>query len=310
MVCGIKFLPWTCLSVLCGIILLYGSIGDRTFRTRVKGSSVLVTGAGSGLGRAFSIEAAKRGSLRIVLVGRREQPLSETLELIRKVSPAAEVFVRQLDIGDDAAVKRVCGDILSDFGAPPDIIINNAGMGDWKHIEDTSPEECRRMTSVPYFGAHNVTSAFAPAMIERGSGHFLNVTSLASVLDMRCMVSYQVARAAMRMFSYSLREDLMECSIGVTCLNAGELSGTEYFVTNKVSLPWIFTLSPISALMTMSVEEVAAAALDGVEAGEVEVVTPAIARLLLWLLCFVPDFVRAIFRLGDVGRRDSKKKSD
>ena len=111
---------------------------------------------------------------------------------------------------------------MSDVGTP-DILVNNAGSGQWKFLEETSPAEIQAMMALPYFAAAWLTSAFLPAMRQRGSRHIVNISSLASRIVWPGATAYTAARWAMRGLSEALRADLYGSGIGVTLYESGEI---------------------------------------------------------------------------------------
>ena len=128
------------------------------------------------------------------------------------------------------------------------------------------------------------------------------------MIPLRSAVGYGVSRVAMQGLSKSLREDLLEANIGVTLLNSAEIEGTDYFTTNQTTIPWLFTL-PFIKMFNKTTDSTADAALQGVEDGEVEVIVPEIDWPLLWLQKVVPDFMAALVRIGNVGKRSAKPKA-
>ena len=108
----------------------------------------------------------------------------------------------------------------------------------------------------PYLAAFSVSRAFIDGMMARRSGHFVNITSAASVVGFRAAISYGTARWAMRGFSQYLRADVADCNIGVTLINAAEIGDTEYFSntagkagdTSHQRIPLLFQLGLVKAL--------------------------------------------------------------
>jgi uncharacterized protein len=84
-----------------------------------------------------------------------------------------------VDLADANAVEAFAKQVTKELGTP-DIIINNAGAGRWLCVDETSPAEAVEMMAVPYFAAFYVTRAFLPAMLQRNSGHIVNISSVGS----------------------------------------------------------------------------------------------------------------------------------
>ena len=102
---------------------------------------------------------------------------------------------------------ELAGEVLAGPGAP-DVLVNNAGAGRWRAIDETEPGEAAQAVALPYLAAFELTRALVPAMIARGSGHILNMTSGGRLRRSLGANAYGVARWAMRAFSYQLTDDL------------------------------------------------------------------------------------------------------
>jgi NAD(P)-dependent dehydrogenase (short-subunit alcohol dehydrogenase family) len=126
----------------------------------------VVTGAGSGVGRAVVIELAKRG-FAIALVGRRQEPLNETIALAHSRERKLAV---SCDIGDAADVERMATRVRAELGDPT-IVVNSAGTNIAKRaLAELTVEDYRRVIDINLNGAFFVTHAFLPGMRKRGDG--------------------------------------------------------------------------------------------------------------------------------------------
>lgn len=124
------------------------------------------------------------------------------------------------DVGNVSAVGELAQRIRSTVGTP-DIIVNNAGAGQWKFVDETSPEEAVQMMTVPYFAAFYVTHAFLPDMLRWNSGHIVNISSVGSRFVWPGATAYLAPRWAVRGFSEALRADLVRTGIRVTLFESG-----------------------------------------------------------------------------------------
>jgi len=143
---------------------------------KIQNKLVLVTGASSGMGEGIARAMAKAGG-RLVLLARNQAELERVAGLIKAMGGEAHVF--SVDLKDVDAVAKVAAQITQQLGTP-DIIINNAGAGKWRFVDETTPAEAVEMMAVPYFATFNVTHAFLPAMQKRNSGQIVNISSVAS----------------------------------------------------------------------------------------------------------------------------------
>lgn len=242
----------------------------------VRGRTVVVTGASSGIGAAASAAMAARGAA-VALVARTEHKLDEVAERIR--SAGGRALVVPCDLADAAAVATAGARVRAELGIP-DVLVNNAGAGRWLFSHETPPDELVDMMASPYFGAFLITRELLPGMLRRGSGRIVNVTSPAGFIAWPGGTGYVVARFAMRGFSEALRADLRRTRIGVSLVVPGEVS-SPYFTNN----PGTADRMPKIARMfrTLTPEEAAGAIVDAVVRERALVVEPPLLRWSLRL---------------------------
>ncbi|HEU5042010.1 MAG TPA: SDR family NAD(P)-dependent oxidoreductase, partial [Gemmatimonadales bacterium] len=125
----------------------------------LRDKKALVTGASSGIGAAVAGELARRGARVLLLARRREE-----LERVASGLGDRAAAVHPVDLTDPDAVARVASRITADLGTP-DLVVNNAGAGQWKFVDETSPAEAVQTMAAPYFAAFFVTQAFLPGML-------------------------------------------------------------------------------------------------------------------------------------------------
>jgi len=238
------------------------------------GKLSLVTGASSGIGVEIAKALAARGS-RLLLVARGREGLERTAAEITEAGGGASVF--PADLSDLADVRRLAGEVLAGPGAP-DVLVNNAGAGRWRAIDETEPGEAARAMALPYLAAYELTRELVPAMIERGSGHILNMTSAAAYVTIPGATAYGVARWAMRAFSYQLEGDLRGTGVGVSLLAPTEVD-SPYFDHNPGSRERIPRVAKLTG--TLDEADVAAEAVKAIERGTRERIVPARGRLLI-----------------------------
>jgi len=139
--------------------------------------AAVVTGAGSGIGRAIALDLARAGA-RVALVGRRPEPLEETGRLVAGLGSAVRpAVIIAADVADEAQVGAMVRAALSALGRI-DVLVNNAGVGHPGQVESTSPEEWDRVLDVNLRGAFLVTRAVMPTMRAQRSGAVVNVASI------------------------------------------------------------------------------------------------------------------------------------
>jgi short-subunit dehydrogenase len=182
-------------------------------------SCALVTGASSGLGEQFALQLAPRVG-QLVLVARRESRLQELAARIRTDFPHVGVSVFAVDLTVPEERDRLVA-ALADHGLAPDLLVNNAGMGDfgefatagWSKLESTVRLNVEALT--------HLTHALVPAMIRRGKGAVVNVSSLASLLPIPDLAVYAATKAYVTSFSEALRLELRDHGIPVLAVCPG-----------------------------------------------------------------------------------------
>ncbi len=187
--------------------------------TEIKGKVAVVTGAGSGIGRALAYELARRGA-SIAISDVDEVGLAETARHARTIG--AKVHDQRLDVTDRAAVLAYADKIADEFGAVH-IVINNAGIAFTGDIADMSFENIERVMDVDFWGVVNGTKAFLPHVIASGDGHIVNISSLFGLLAVPSQGAYNAAKFAVRGFTEALREEMIVAghNVNVTCVHPG-----------------------------------------------------------------------------------------
>jgi short-subunit dehydrogenase len=182
-------------------------------------SCALVTGASSGLGEEFALQIAPRvGTL--VLVARREPLLQQLADRIRTEFPQVAVAVFAVDLNHSAERDQLVA-TLSACGFLPDLLVNNAGLGDYGEFASGEWEKLQSMLHVNIEALTHLTHSLLPEMIRRGGGAVVNVSSLASVIPMPDFAVYAATKAYVTSFSEALRIELREHRIAVLAVCPG-----------------------------------------------------------------------------------------
>jgi len=181
-------------------------------------SCALVTGASSGLGEEFALQIAPRVD-KLVLVARREPHLQELAERIRIRHPHVAVAVYAADLTHATAREKLL-ETLTERGFIPDLLINNAGLGDYGEFATSEWDRLRAMLQVNIEALTHLTHQFVPHMIQRG-GAVINVSSLASVIPIPDFAVYAATKAYVTSFSEALRIELKEHHIPVLAVCPG-----------------------------------------------------------------------------------------
>lgn len=191
---------------------------------KVSGTTVIITGATSGIGRATALEFARAGA-RVVVAGRREERLRELVAEIEALG--REALSVRTDVADEAQVERLIAESRTRFGRI-DTLVNNAGVGLAAQFADQSLVDFRRVMEVNFWGAVYACKAVLPQMKKQRSGVIINVSSIFGKRGMPFETAYCASKFALAGFSEALRAELMTENIDVTTIYPGAVE-TEIF---------------------------------------------------------------------------------
>ena len=178
-------------------------------------TTVLVTGCSSGFGLLTTVELARRGD-RVVATMRdlaRGDALRRALE-DAAVTDAVELAV--LDVSDEASVRRAV-----DAAGPLDVVVNNAGVASGAPVEETTVDALASVFDTNVYGALRVIRAALPGMRAQGSGHIVNVTSLAAFVAPPFMGAYAASKHALDALGEALAAEVAPFGIHVTNVAPG-----------------------------------------------------------------------------------------
>lgn len=182
-------------------------------------SCALITGASSGLGEEFAWQLAGRVK-NMVLVARSADKMEALAKGLRDEFPEMAVTVCPADLSKSG--ERVSlSEKLAAEGVVPDLLVNNAGLGDYGEFVTAEWETLQTMLDVNIEGLTHLSHLFAPLMVKAGGGDILNVSSLASTLPIPDFAVYAATKAYVSSFSEALRIELKEAGVNVTHLCPG-----------------------------------------------------------------------------------------
>jgi len=174
----------------------------------------MITGSSRGLGRAFT-EAVLEAGHRVAATARNVNDLSDLRQKY-----GSQVLPLALDVTNQAQAQDAVEATIRTFGKL-DVLVNNAGYGNVAPIEDTSIEEFRAQIETNLFGVIILTKAILPHFREKGSGHFIQVTSIAGRIGPIGRAPYAAAKWAVEGFSETLAKEVAPFGVKVTIVEPG-----------------------------------------------------------------------------------------
>ena len=173
---------------------------------------VVITGSGSGLGRALAVEFAKQ-QWRVLVSDVNMDGAKETLRLVQEAD--GDGFAVPCDVTNSEDVNRLAEKAVSEWGGA-DIIVNNAGVLSVGVMEEIKLEDWRWIIDINLMGVIHGCKAFIPVFKKQGSGHIVNIASAAGFSALAEMGPYNVTKAGVIALSETLRPELAYKNIGVT----------------------------------------------------------------------------------------------
>ena len=249
----------------------------------LEGCSALITGASAGIGREFAHQLAGRaGSL--VLVARRQERLEELRDELTKRDPNLNVHIRPADLSDDRAVVELCG-WLEQEKISIDLLINNAGLGDYGTFATSEPDRISEMLFVNVVALTSLTRRLLPQMIAQKRGAIVNVSSSAGFLPMSGLAVYAATKSYVTSLSEAIRMELRGTGVTVTTLCPGPVH-TEF--TQVAKRPSQRKQKSGPEIAHVSVEEVVRSTLEAVERDRPLVIPGFIMKLGMFLVRITP----------------------
>ncbi|HSX68351.1 SDR family NAD(P)-dependent oxidoreductase [Nocardioides sp.] len=186
----------------------------------LKDKVVVITGAGSGIGQALAVEAAREGAL-LAISDVNEVGLAETASQAKDAG-AADVHTAKLDVADRAAFTAYAADVVAHFGRV-NLVVNNAGVALAGDFVDLTYQDIDWILGINLHGVINGTKEFLPHLIASGDGHLVNISSLFGLVSMPGQSAYNATKYAVRGMTEAIREEMLanKTGVGVTVVHPG-----------------------------------------------------------------------------------------
>lgn len=237
-----------------------------------------ITGGSGGIGLATAHLLAAQGC-RLVLFARGRKMLDEACRSIKTHTDASPgVNAVSMDVADNEDVQQKIRLAVEKFGVP-DILINSAGVGSGDYFENISYDQFDRVMKINVYGTRNTVHAILPFMKQKGSGHIVNLSSVAGLIGMFGYSAYGATKYAIVGFSECLRSELKRFNINVTLICPPEVQTPLIEEEAKTLPPEGRIMKKFAGLL--SAERVAGAIVRGIRRKRFMVVPGFMARSLL-----------------------------
>lgn len=266
-------------------------------KRKFEGKIIVITGASSGIGRQAALDFVNEGAGSIILIARSE---SKLLELKRTLQAGnepekADIVAFPCDISKKEEVLRMGTQILEKFGHI-DLLINNAGFGEFGKVENQSIENIEAVMRTNYFGMVYCTKVFLQSMLSRHSGHIVNVASLAASFGVAGMAGYCASKYAILGFSESLYHELYGTGVRITVVSPIGVK-TNFFNNRSFE-----NHKPNYTGFMLETTTVSKAILAAASSTRLEIMVPFYARAGVWFKYTFPYVVNPV--LGKLFRRE------
>lgn len=256
--------------------------------TTIDGRVAVVTGAGSGIGRALAQNLAARGC-PLVLVDKDADTLAETVDTVS----AVPVLHRTLDVSDRWALQQLASDTRDWGHGPLGVVINNAGLTVSQTIADSSTEELERVMNVNFWGVVHGTQAFLPLLQEQDSGALVNVSSVFGIMAFPTQGIYCASKFAVRGFTEALRHEMRGTGVRIHCVHPGGIKtnivrNSTMHVDNRGSTDKAQMVKDFDKLARTSPATAASTILNGVLGGKERILIGADAHMLETIVRVLP----------------------
>lgn len=275
----------------------------------LKDKVVVITGAASGIGRALALECGRQGA-RLLLADLNEPGLAELSAQLYAFGVTSHT--QRVDAGSESDIFALAQTCQALFGAA-DVVVNNAGVTLVSSVEKLQTADAHWIMNINFWGVVHGCRAFLPQLRTRPEATLVNISSIFAMVSVPSQSMYNAAKAAVRGFSDSLREELRETPVKVLCVHPG---GIRTNIANNARLADL-SLLPVSAAQMRSnfalharttPEQAALAIVRALASGQTRLMIGADARIIDWIYRLLPG--RASTWVTALGRRRQLATAD
>lgn len=266
---------------------------------RLQGRVAVVTGAGSGIGRA-TVELLAQWGCAVALVDIDRARLDEVAEALR--ARGAVVSIHQADVSDPVRMEALPAEVVAAHGAVH-IVVNNAGVSILKTFAEHTLEDLQWIVGINFWGVVHGCKFFLPELLKVDEAHIVNISSMFGFAGAPGQSSYCATKFAVRGFSESLWAELRETHIGVTSIHPGGIATNIATTVRASSEDARAALQKNFDKYGHSPNDVARAIVVGIEGNRLRMIVGIEAFILEWMKRLMPVWTHKLFaqRLNPLG---------
>jgi short-subunit dehydrogenase len=267
---------------------------------KFRGKIILITGASHGIGKQAALDFASAGATAVILVARTEKKLVELENIIRGRKKIGHIDVVSYccDVSKKHEVSELARKVVDRFGYL-DILVNNAGIGIYGRLEDQTVDDLELVMRTNYLGTAYCTKAFLGSMLNRRSGHIVNIASVAGSFGVAGLAGYSASKYAVLGFSESLYHELHGTGVQITVVSPIGVR-TDFF-----NHPSFGIMQPHYVGFFLDPQAVSKAILRASCSSRLEIIVPFYVRGGVWLKQTLPYLLNPL--VGWLFRRQLNK---
>lgn len=249
---------------------------------QINGKVFVVTGGGSGIGRALVL-ALLEGGARVAALDIHEDALKETVALTGDKGDRVSIHV--VNVTDRAKVEALPAAVIQQHGSV-DGLINNAGIiQPFVPVKDLDYPDIERVMNVNFYGQLYMIKAFLPELLQRPEAHIVNVSSMGGFFPFPGQTLYGASKAAVKLLTEGLYAELLETKVGVTVAFPG---ATATNISQNSGIEMAGMDAEASSFPMTSAEDAAQEILDAIEKNKFQVFVGRDSKLMQWLYKISP----------------------
>lgn len=257
--------------------------------------TAVITGAGSGIGRALAQQLSQEGA-QLALSDVNEQGLEETKALLKG---NGKVTLTKLDVSDRQAFELYAAETLSEFGQV-DLLFNNAGVALAQTVENCSYDDFEWLMNINFWGVIYGTKSFLPHMLTRPEAAIINISSIFGIIALPTQSQYNAAKFAVRGFTESLRQEVKNSNLKVSCVHPGGIK-TNIVVNGRMHTSMVGEqthsqqIEEFNKMARTTPEKAAQTILEGVRKNKRRILIGQDAKFMDRIQRFLPEKYTSVF---------------